>query len=83
MKIYTEIASQVNQCEQYRKSPLPATFGFVVIFIAERGLAFRDDENEIAQKVLQRHFQNFFQANIKKRRCDASTDWFCNSFTNC
>ena len=27
-RIGTKLASQVNQCEQYRKSPLPATFGF-------------------------------------------------------
>ena len=26
--IATELVSQVNQCEQYRKSPLTATFGF-------------------------------------------------------
>ena len=27
-RIDTELASQVIQCEQYRKSPLPGTFGF-------------------------------------------------------
>jgi len=27
-RIDTELAGQINQCEQYRKSPLPATFGF-------------------------------------------------------
>jgi len=30
-----------------------------------------------------RNFSKPFQANIKKRRCDASSDWLCNSFTNC
>jgi len=27
-RIDTELASKVNQCEYYRKPPLPTTFGF-------------------------------------------------------
>jgi len=50
--------------------------------IAERGTVFRDDENVATpRKFFQKYFQNFCQPNIKKRRCDASNDWFCNSVT--
>jgi len=52
----------------------------VVKFIAKLGLAFRNDEN--AQKVFPKNLQNFFQANKKKRRHDASSDWFCNSVSS-
>ena len=53
----------------------------VVKFIAERGLAFRNGENvgspgEFFHKV----FETLFKQILK--RCDASNDWFCNSFTN-
>jgi len=55
----------------------------VVKFIAERGLAFRDDENfGLPRKFFQKMFKTFFKQILKQRRCDASSDWFCNSFTN-
>jgi len=45
----------------------------VVKFIAERGLAFRDDENVgSSRKFFQNIFKTFFQQNFKKRRCDAA-----------
>jgi len=51
--------------------------------MAERGLAFRDDENVgSSRKLFQKMFKTFFKQILKKRRCDASSDWFCNSFTN-
>jgi len=41
----------------------------VTKFIAERGLAFRDDENVGSpRKIFQKNFQNFFQANIEKKK---------------
>jgi len=52
-----------------------------VKFIAERGLVFRDDET-LDRPESSSKKKNFFQANITKRRCDAYSDWFCNSFTN-
>jgi len=60
-----ELACQVNQCEQYWKSLLPATFGFCQ-FIAERGLALRgDDENAGSPRnIFQANFQNFFPASF-------------------
>jgi len=42
-RIDTELASQFSQCQQYWKSLLQRSS--VVKFIAERGLASRDDEN--------------------------------------
>jgi len=55
----------------------------VINFIARRGLAFKDDENVgSTRKFFKKIFVSFFQANIKKRRCDASSNWFCNSFAN-
>ena len=55
----------------------------VVKFIAERRLAFGDDENVGSPRTSVQNFLKLFQANIlKKRGCDASNDWFCNSFTN-
>jgi len=55
----------------------------VVKFIAERGLAFGDDENVGSpRKFFEKIFNTFFKQILKKRRCDASSDWFCNSFTN-
>ena len=54
----------------------------VVKFIAERRLAFRDDENVGSpRKFFQKIFKTYFKQ-ILKRRCDASDDRFCNSFTN-
>jgi len=55
----------------------------VVKLIAEPGLAFRDDENvESPRKFFQKIVKTFFRQRLKKERCDASSDWFCNSFTN-
>jgi len=54
----------------------------VAKFIAERGLAFRDDKTLDCPESFPKKFQNIFQANIKIRICDASSDWFCNNFTN-
>jgi len=71
-RIDTEIACQVNQYEEYWKSLLQRLVS-VIKSIADRGLAFRaDDENVGSPK------SKF----SKKRRCDASGDLFCNSFTN-
>jgi len=40
----------------------------VVKFIAERGLAFRDDENVgSSRKLFQKNFQTFFQAKFQKK----------------
>jgi len=57
-----------------------------VKFIADRGLAWRLKE---MMKTLGRpetfskkNFKTFFKQIFKKRRCDASGDRFCNSFTN-
>jgi len=44
-----------------------------VKFIAERGLALRDDENV---RWPRKFFQKIFKQMLKKR-CDASSDWFC------
>ena len=55
----------------------------VVKFIAERRLAFRDDENVgTPRKFFRKNFKTFLKQILKKRRCDASSDGFCNSFTN-
>jgi len=55
----------------------------VLKFIAERGLAFRDDVNVgSAGNFFKKIFKSSFQQNSKKRRCDACGDWFRNSFTN-
>jgi len=56
-RIDTELASQVNQCEKYRKTPFHASWVSVVKFIAERGLAFRDDENVLLPR---KHFKKIF-----------------------
>jgi len=54
----------------------------VVKFIAERRLAFRDDENVGSSRTFfQKMFKTFFKQ-VFEKRCDASNDWFCNSFTN-
>jgi len=47
---------------------------FVIKFIAERGLAFRDDENVGSPRI--------FSSKYSKNRCDTSGDRFCNGFTN-
>jgi len=31
----------------------------------------------------QNFFKTFFKQILQKRRCDASSEWFCNGFTNC
>ena len=59
---------------KHRNSPLQGLVS-VVKFIAERGLTFRDDENVGSHR-------NFFKTNFKNRKCDASGDRFCNSFSN-
>ena len=82
-RIDTKLASQVNQCEQYWKSPLPAAFGFCrKIYCWGRTGVYIWWKRWIAQKVFPKNFQNFFLTNIKKKRCDASSNYFCNSFTN-
>jgi len=81
-RINTELASKVKRCEQYRKSPLPASFGFCRKIYCGRGLAFGDDENVGSTRKFFQNFLNLFQANIKKRRHDASSDWLYNSFPN-
>jgi len=68
------IQSYVNQCQQCWKSLLQRLL-FVLKFIAERGLAFRDNENVGSPKKL-------FQAKFQKGKYDASVDRVCNSFTN-
>jgi len=79
-----ELASQVNQCEQYWKSFLSATevasvcnnVWFVVKFIVQRGLAFRDDENiGSPRNIFQKMFQNFVQVKFQKKlRCFSVAD---------
>jgi len=66
-RIDTELASLVSQCEQYRKSPLPATFGFCrrIYCWAKTGVQ-RWWKRRIAHKVFPNNFQNVFQANVKK-----------------
>jgi len=55
----------------------------VVKFIAERRLAFRDDENVGSPRTsFQKIFKIFFKQVFEKRGCNASNDWFCNSSTN-
>ena len=62
-----ELASQVNQCKQRWKSLLPAAFGFCRKFIAERGLALRDDENVgSSRKFVFLNLKNFFQEKFQK-----------------
>jgi len=39
-----------------------------LVFIAERGLAFRNDENVgLSRNIFQKNFQNFFQAKFQKK----------------
>jgi len=38
-----------------------------VKLIAERGLAFRDDENVGSPRTFSKYFQNLFQAKLKKK----------------
>jgi len=46
----------------------------VVKFIAERGLAFRGDENVGSTRKIFNKFSIFFEKILKKGRCDASSD---------
>jgi len=71
----TELASQVNQCQQYSISLLQSVVS-VVKFIAERGLTFTDDENVGSPR---RFFQTKFQ---KKGNTMLLVTGICNSFTN-
>jgi len=59
-------------------------FLYVVKFLAERGLAFGDDENlRFSRKFFQKNFQNFFKAKFQKKKMGCFySNWFCNSSTN-
>jgi len=58
--IDTELACQVNQCDQHWKS-LPQPMVSVIKFIADRGLGFRGDDENVGSS------RNFFQANFQTK----------------
>jgi len=55
----------------------------VVKFIAERGLALGMMKTLDRPESFSKKFSKLFSSKyIFKKRCDASSDWFCNSCTN-
>ena len=70
-RIDTEQAGQVNQPQQYWKSLLQSLIS-VSKFIAER----LEMMNTLDRP------ETFYKQNFIKRKCDASGDRFCNSFTS-
>jgi len=66
----TELAGQVNQCEKYWKSLLPATFSFChkVYCWARTGVQRRWWKRWIAQKFFSKIFSKFFSANVQNKK---------------
>jgi len=80
LNLATDVTMLVTMKNWYRNSPSDQSMHgnrlclqrlvSVVKFIAERGLAFRDDQIRwTTQKVFPKNFQNFFKHILKKMRC--------------